>query len=127
MTNYSLELKFNSKPIFTSNGKWLYPLFDLENFLNTCPFSTESLELYDKIIGKASALLITRLNIKKVTGGIVSKPAELIFQANNISYTLEIRVDLIDCKTEHLLKDISDPEEAHMLLKERAGLLSNQP
>ncbi len=122
MTEYSLELKFESKTIFTSNGKWLHPLFDLEDFLNENSYDPAKLILYDKIIGKASALMIIRLGIKKVKGGIVSKPAETEFLKWGVEYSMEERINFIDCKTEQILTDISNPEEVYGLIKERAGL-----
>lgn len=122
MTKHSLELKFNNKIIFSSNEKWLYPLFKLEHFLNNQDYNLEELILYDKIIGKASALMIIRLGIKRVEGGIVSKPAEENFKKWNIKYNIETSVDFIDCKTEQLLKDIFDPEEVYQIIKKRAGV-----
>lgn len=123
MTEYSLELKFEGRTIFSSNGKWLHPLFDLEDFLNRENYDPAKLTLYDKIIGKASALMIIRLGIKKVTGGIVSKPAETAFQKWGVEYSKEKQVNLIDCETEQILADISNPDEVYELIKVRAGLL----
>ena len=117
MTEYSLELKFESKTVFSSNGKWLHPLFDLEDFLNRGNYDLTKLTLYDKIIGKASALMIIRLGIKKVKGGIVSKPAETAFQKWGVEYSTEKQVNFIDCKTEQILTDISDPDEVYELIK----------
>ncbi len=124
MIKYSLVLKINDNPIFTSNGKWLYPLFDLEAFLKEENYDHAKLTLYDKIIGKASALMIIRLGIKNVKGGIVSKPAETAFKEWKIEYSIEKTVKVIDCKTEKLLKDISDPEEVYQIITKRAGVQS---
>jgi len=127
MEDYSLKLEYMNKTVFTSTGKWLYPLFDLENFLNEQSYDPDKLVLYDKVIGKASSLLITRLGIKNVIGGIVSKPAEIVFKTNNIRYTPGRAVEFIDCRTEHILMDISDPDDAYEILRKRAGLLPTQP
>ncbi len=122
MTKHSLELKFENKIIFSSNGKWLYPLFDLDEFLKKEDYDLSKITLYDKIIGKASALMIARLGIRKVNGGIVSKPAEAAFKKWKIEYTIETSVTLIDCKTEQLLMDVCDPEEVYQIIKKRAGV-----
>ena len=122
MAKYSLELKFGRKTIFSSNGKWLHPLFDLEDFLNGKNYDPVKLTLYDKIIGKASALMIVRLGIRKVAGGIVSKPAETVFRKWGVEYSTEEQVDYIDCKTEQILMDITDPEEVYQIIRVRAGL-----
>jgi len=121
INNHSLELKFQDTTIFTSNGIWLDPLFELEEFLADNSYDPAKLTLYDKIIGKASALMIIRMGIKKVNGGIVSDPAESAFKTWDIEYRIENHVKLIDCKTEKLLKSISDPEEVYRIIKKRAG------
>ena len=100
----------------------MYPLFDLEIFLQDNDYNISELTLFDKIIGKASALMIIRLGIKKIKGGIVSKPAEKAFKDWNIEYQIETHVDYIDCKTEKLLLNISDPEEVYKIIKKRAGV-----
>jgi Domain of unknown function (DUF1893) len=119
MKSHSLELNIGNKTIFSSDKKWLYPLFDLEVFLQENNFDLSKLTLYDKIIGKASALMIIRLGITKVFGGIVSFPAESAFKEWGIKYNIETYVDLIDCKTELLLKSVSDPEEVYKIIKKR--------
>ena len=122
MNEHSLVLKYENKTIFSSNGKWLLPLFDLEVFLKRENCDLTKLTLYDKIIGKASALMIIRLGIKNVEGGIVSEPAEAAFKKWGIKYTIKSSVELIDCKTEILLADVFDPEIVYHIIKKRAGV-----
>ena len=122
MNTHSLELKYADKTIFSSNGKWLHPLFDLEVFLNKENYDPLKLTLYDKVIGKASALMIIRLGIRNVAGGTVSNPAKAAFKEWNVEYTIENQVEYIDCKTEKLLIDISDPEEVYQIIKKRSGV-----
>ena len=117
----TLEVLFENHIIFSSTGKWLYPLFDLEEFLKKENYPAESLVIEDKIVGKASALLIHYLGCKKVKAGILSDPAKEVFEQNSIEYSFIKRVPLISCKTEVLLKDIDDKDTAYMILKERAG------
>ena len=95
---------------------------DLEDFLNRENYDPTQLILYDKIIGKASALMIVRLGIRKVVGGIVSKPAETVFKKWEVEYSSKKQIDYIDCRTEQILMDISDPEEVYQLIRVRAGL-----
>jgi hypothetical protein len=47
----------NGTPIFTSFGKWLYPLFELEDYLAEHAFQPENLILQDKIIKKSAPML----------------------------------------------------------------------
>jgi len=56
----TLTVLHEGTPIFTSFGKWLHPLFELEDYLAEHAFQPENLILQDKIIGKAAALLIHR-------------------------------------------------------------------
>ena len=57
-------------PVFTSTGKWLHPLFELEDYLVEHGLEPGNLILQDKIIGKAAALLIHRLGFCTVKVGV---------------------------------------------------------
>jgi zinc transport system ATP-binding protein len=114
----------NGTPIYTSNSKWLHPLFDLEAYLADDPIQPENLILQDKIIGKAAALLIHRLGFRTVEAGILSRLGEAVLQRYGIAYTYELLVDRIHCQTETLLADVEDPEEAYRLVKVRAGRIN---
>ena len=57
----TLTVLYEGSPIFTSYGKWLHPLFELEDYLADHAFQPDHLILQDKIIGKAAALLILRM------------------------------------------------------------------
>jgi len=83
----TLTVFHDGTPIFTSYGKWLHPLFELEDFLADHPMQLERLLLQDKIIGKAAALLIHRLGIRTVKAGILSILGEEVLQRNGIAYT----------------------------------------
>ena len=113
----TLIVLHNGTPIFTSFGKWLYPLFELEAYLAERPIQPESLILQDKIIGKAAALLIHRLGFRTVHAGILSRLGEAILQRYGIAYTYKLLVDRIHCQTEELLATVEDPEEAYQLVK----------
>ena len=68
----TLTVPHEGTPIFTSFSKWLYPLFELEDYLAEHPIQPENLILQDKIIGKAAALLIHRLGFRTVKAGILT-------------------------------------------------------
>jgi hypothetical protein len=110
-----------STPIFTSYGKWLHPLFELEAYLAEHPIQPENLILQDKIIGKAAALLIYRLGFRTVQAGILSRRGEAVLQRHGMAYTSEQLVDRMHCQTEELLATVEEPEEAYRLMKVRAG------
>ena len=111
----------NGTPIFTSNSKWLHPLFELEEYLAAHPIQPENLILQDKIIGKAAALLIQRLGFHTVKAGVLSRLGEAVLQRHGMAYAYEQLVDRIHCQTEELLVTVEDPEEAYQLVKVRAG------
>ena len=117
----TLTVLYEGSPIFTSHGKWLHPLFELEAYLAEHPIQPEDLILQDKIIGKAAALLIYRLGFRTVKAGILSRLGEAVLQRYGIAYTYEQLVDRIHCQTEELLATLEDPEEAYRLVKVRAG------
>ena len=121
MQEPTLTVFCNGTPIFTSYGKWLHPLFELEAYLAKHPIPPENLLLQDKIIGKAAALLIHRLGFRIVKTGILSKLGEAVLLRHGISYTYEQLVERIHCQTEELLATVEDPEEAYQLVKVRAG------
>jgi hypothetical protein len=117
----TLTALHESTPIFTSHGKWLHPLFELEAYLAKHPIQPENLILQDKIIGKAAALMIHRLGFRTVKAGILSRLGEAVLQRYEIAYTHELLVERIHCQTEELLATVEDPEEAYQLVKVRAG------
>lgn len=116
----SLLVFLEEQLIFSSDGKWLYPLFDFEDFLKTHAFDLNDIFLKDKVIGKASALLIIRMGIKKVHGDIMSELAMDVLDQNDIHYSYTTCVPKISCKTEELLHLVNDPEIAYQILCKRA-------
>ena len=47
----SLQAFFNGRIIFQSQNHWLFPLFDLEEYLKNHPVDKALLEVQDKVIG----------------------------------------------------------------------------
>jgi hypothetical protein len=117
----TLTVLQDGTPIFTSHGTWLHPLFELEAYLIAHAFQPAHLILQDKIIGKAAALLIHRLEFQTVKAGVLSRLGEAVLQRHGITYTSEQLVDRIHCQTEELLATVEDPDEAYRLVKVRAG------
>ena len=85
----TLTVLHEGTPIFTSYGKWLHPLFELEGYLADHAFQPAHLTLQDKIIGKAAALLIHRLGFCTVQAGVLSRLGEAVFQRHGITYAYE--------------------------------------
>jgi hypothetical protein len=119
---HTLEAFSGETLIFHSDGKWLYPLFELENFLATTNYEPAHLVVKDKIVGRAAALLLIRLGVGYVIAGIMSRPGKEALEKYEVKYEYERLVDRIACRTEELLIDEYDPQKAYAMLKERAGL-----
>lgn len=117
----SLELFDGARLLFMSTGRWLHPLFELERFLVESGTAPDRLLVRDRIVGKAAALLIARLGIRRVHARTVSRLALPVLASRGIELTYELLVDRIDCATEELLRSVDDEESAYRMVAERAG------
>ena len=117
----SLQVIVDKEVRFESNGKWLYPLFDLEDFLKDHPLPMARALVRDKVIGKAAALLLIRLGAERVHGELMSELAVETLSHSNISFSYDDKVPRIACQTETLLAEIDDPQQAFEILCQRAG------
>jgi hypothetical protein len=107
--------------VFFSAGKWLHPLFELEDFLPSSGLDRSSLLLRDRIVGRAAALLIVRLGIRRLHAQILSRPGKEVLEAHRVEHTWGELVERIACQTEAALADVEDPEAAYTWLRQRAG------
>lgn len=117
----TIEVFENETRVFASRGRWLHPLFDLESVIAADERDPQRLEVRDKIVGRAAALLLVYLRIGRVSAGILSRPAREVLVRFAVPFTFEKLVARIDCQTETLLMEETDPERAYRMLKERAG------
>ena len=111
------------KIIFESQSHWLRPLFELEKFLSTHPEydnARERLFLADRIIGRAAALMIVRLGIKRCSAPRMSRRALPVFDGRNVEYAYGTLLPRLECMTEDILSRERDPEKAWAILEERA-------
>jgi len=118
---HSLIVKLNDQTVFTSDQHWLYPLFELEDYLKQSEISANDLFLKDKIAGKAAACLIVFLGIKRCHIELLSERAIPVFEANGIDYTYDNLVDHIQCRTEDLITNKMSNADAYLFLRKRAG------
>lgn len=115
-----LRLARGESEVFSSNKPWLYPLLDLTEHLARTRETAGNCTLYDKIIGRAAALLIVRLGIRTVRTDVLSARAVSVFDTFHVSYSATSIVERIDCRTEDILADITDPEAAYRIIRARA-------
>jgi hypothetical protein len=121
MANANLNVILNDEVVFQSDKGWLHPLFELEEFQKSHPLDMSQADVHDKVIGKAAAMLITRIGAGSVYGEVMSELGRDVFLQAGIPHTYGTLVARIDCQTEELLLEINDLERAHTLLIERAG------
>ena len=108
--------------VFSSVGKWLHPLFELEEFLAASSCAPESLRVEDKIVGKAAAMLLVRLGVRHITAGVLSELGRAVLERYGVRYSAGQIVERIDCRTESVLAEVEDPEQAYRIVRARANL-----
>ncbi|MFA6732422.1 MAG: DUF1893 domain-containing protein [Sphaerochaeta sp.] len=109
--------------IFSDAGRWLHPLFALEKFLAGYTGPKDCLSAHDTAAGKAAALLMSRLGIKRAHINLISETAIAHYQAHGIEVSWEKRIPLLACKTETLLSEMGDEDQMYRELKRRAKLV----
>ena len=117
----SLQVIVDEEVVFQSYGKWLYPIFDLEEYLHHTPLKIGEAIVHDKVIGKAAALLLIRLNPAFIHGEVMSDLAINSLTQFNRQFSYNQRVARIDCQTEEILLAVDDPEIAYEILCKRAN------
>jgi len=119
MSSRSLELFHHGRSLFVSHGKWLHPLFELEQVLSRLDVPREELHLFDKVTGRAGSLLIVRLGIRSVKTELLSELGREVFEMYGVRFESSVMTPRILCQTEELLENVTHPEEAHRLVRER--------
>ena len=111
--------------IFSSESKWLHPIFEFEKFLADYKGEKSYFRAHDSAIGKAASVLLIRLGVKKMHGDLTSQLAvdyvSQILGPQNITWT-EL-VDRLMCQTENQLEKLTDSDEMYYLLRQRAKLV----
>ena len=120
MSHHALEVRQGETLIFYSDGKWLHPLLELERFLAGQPYDPATLAVRDKIIGRAAALLLVRLGIRRVHAVTLSELGAEVLRHFSVDFDYETLVPSVACQTEVLLGSELDPDKAHALIIERA-------
>ena len=117
MVNF--EVYQDDECIFQSNSHWLHPIFEFEDYIQKRDVIRHLLYVRDKIIGRAAALLLVRLDIKKIHAHLLSHSGRDVLEYYKIDYSRDMLVYTIGCQTEDLLADEYDPEIAYTKIKDR--------
>ncbi len=120
MKEFTFKVFQSNKVVFQSEKRWLLPLFDFEEYLALHPLDLPTVEVHDKVVGKAAALLIVRLGAGSVRAQVMSKLGQRVLELAGIPFTFGRLVERIDCQTEEILLNIDDSETAYRILRERA-------
>lgn len=127
--NTTLQVFNNDELIFSNSGKWLNPLFELDKFLVTYSGPCDNLCLHDTAVGKAAAVLMVKMGIKRIYANLASRLAESYIEKMNqsagqkISFEYSSIVDRLLCATENQLESLFDNDEMYALLRQRAKLV----
>lgn len=105
----------NKKLIYKGSGRGVKPLLKAyDQDVNIIAGA----KVYDKIIGKAAAMILVDSCASEVYGEVMSLPAYDYLKAHNIKASFDRRVDFISnrtgdgmCPLENAVKDISDAKE----------------
>ena len=119
----------NHHQIHTSKMHGIRPVLD---FLEAHSELLVNSEVADRIIGKASAMLLAKANISFLYAQVLSEAAIPILEKYAIPYEygtltpfIENRTKTGMCPMEETVKDIDDLDEAFIALKNKVMELSN--
>ncbi len=118
----------NSYSLVASNGyhssdRGIKPVLSK---LNETKDYFKDLDVVDKIVGKAVAMLLVLSGARSVYALTLSKAGQEVLEKYHIAYRYDRMVDYIVndagdgmCPMELTVKDIDDPEEAYLALKRK--------
>ena len=113
---------------YTSRASGIFPVLDP---MRRDRFFFKDCLVADKLIGKASGILLIYSSVKEVYGIVMSKNAVELFEHYGIPYHYDTLVERIVnrrgddlCPMEKTVADIDDPEEGYEALKKRLSELS---
>jgi len=121
LKNRALVVAYDDGAVKTYDEKGIQPLF---KHLESGNF--KDAYVFDKVTGKASALILVYGEAARLHTGILSKEAVPVLEKYNVKYSADTVVEYIinragddKCPMEKTVSDIDDPEEAYRVLKEK--------
>lgn len=126
------DLKDNSYAIIASNGYYSFDsgIKPVISKLNENIEYFKNLAVADKIVGKASAMLLCLSGVKRVYCVVLSKAGKQILDKYGVVYKYENLVEFIInrkgddiCPMEKTVKDIDDLNEAYKALNDKLSTL----
>lgn len=118
----SLEVLEQGVVVFSSTGKWLYPLFDVERYLIESTKEASGLVLHDRICGQAAAALAVRMGFRLVKASVMSRLAINVYRRYGVQWCADHIVDRIACMTESLIDESMDLQSIYLLVRTKANI-----
>jgi hypothetical protein len=115
----TLRLYRGGEVLFESTGRWLHPLFELQDLVRAGRVDPAGTRLVDRVTGLAAAFLVARLGIRELHTQLLSRRALPVLERHGIRHSCQETVDRIACATEQLLTDTLDLDTACALLEAR--------
>lgn len=115
----TLRVAVGDISVLESRESWLYPLFSLEAFVARAGIDPASLSVHDKVVGRAGALILAHLGVRRVRTDIASRLALDLTATTGLAVDALIEVDRIDCRTETILEQEEDPSKGYEVVRGR--------
>ena len=114
--------------VFESQGRGIAPLIEAIDTLGRENLS--GVATADRVVGKAAALLNLYMGAVEVHAGVISSGAKALLSGHGVQYQFLEETDVVKakdgvvfCPFEKLVWDVSDPEEAHALIRAKLAEL----
>jgi hypothetical protein len=114
--------------VFSSQSRGIAPL--IEAIDTVCRGSLAGVKTADRVVGKAAALLNLYMGVSEVHAGVISRGAKELLSEHGVGYEFLDETDVVKakdgvvfCPFERLVWDVSDPEEAHALIRAKLAEL----
>lgn len=125
---FCLRCGEKEEPVFSTGGKWLHPIFDMERFLSENPCMDGILRVHDSAVGKAAAVLLVYNGIRYIHADLASSLAVKFIESLNLTvpeekkviFSYDRLVERFGCATEGELENLDDIELMYKLIKRRA-------
>lgn len=123
--NPTLRLFKEHRILYSNMERGLKPLLEVDNFINKYIQNKEGLEIYDKVVGKAAAVIIYNIGLQNVQAGVISQPAKDFLESRGIRVSFKRLVEKINDKTENLIESLENPGEVYKYMIKRGSIVSN--
>lgn len=113
---FSLVVKRGVKTLYTSKEFGIQPLLNVG-------YELRDTEVFDKIVGKAAAIVLVHYKAESVFADIISETAIEVFEKHKIKYEYNKKVPVVlnsdhtdTCPMEKLVKDVDNIEKGYKML-----------